>query len=282
MWEVARIRGSRASESTSGVEREPGEVHASRRPQRASSSAKARRPRYVSVAGMRLGVGARRTSSSSTASRRPARAGTGWSASWRDATARWLPTWAPGRGRRSSTGSRRSCRPPSPSAATRWAGGSRWRWRCGSRSRVSGSCWSRASPGLADAGERAARRAADEALADRIEAIGVEAFAREWAAQPLFAGQPAEVAAAAHADRLRRSAGELAAQLRGLGTGVMPPLWERLGELPMPVTRGRRRARPEVPRDRGADGLPGRGRPGRRARVQLEAPAAVAAHLAVP
>ncbi len=93
-----------------------------------------------------------------------------------------------------------------------------------------------ASPGLADAGERAARRAADEALADRIEAIGVEAFAREWAAQPLFAGQPAEVAAAAHADRLRRSAGEHAAQLRGLGTGVMPPLWERLGELTMPVS----------------------------------------------
>src|SRR3954471_12845481 len=32
-----------------------------------------------------------------------------------------------------------------------------------------------ASPGIADAEERAARRAADAALADRIEAIGVEA-----------------------------------------------------------------------------------------------------------
>ena len=93
-----------------------------------------------------------------------------------------------------------------------------------------------ASPGLADPGERAARREADAALADRIEAIGAEAFAREWAAQPLFAGQPPEVAAAAHADRLRRSAAEHAAQLRGLGTGVMPPLWDRLGELAMPVT----------------------------------------------
>src|SRR4051812_22011466 len=39
-----------------------------------------------------------------------------------------------------------------------------------------------ASPGLADAAERAARRAADEALAARIEALGVDAFAREWAA----------------------------------------------------------------------------------------------------
>ena len=50
------MRGSRASESTSGVEREPGEVHASRRPQRASSSTKARRPRYVSVAGIVCGL----------------------------------------------------------------------------------------------------------------------------------------------------------------------------------------------------------------------------------
>lgn len=93
-----------------------------------------------------------------------------------------------------------------------------------------------ASPGLADAGERATRRTADEALADRIEAIGAEAFAREWAAQPLFAGQPPAVAAAAHEDRLRRSAAEHAAQLRGLGTGAMPSLWERLGEPRMPVT----------------------------------------------
>ena len=43
MCEVARSRGSRASESTSGVEREPGDVHTSRSPQRASSSANARR-----------------------------------------------------------------------------------------------------------------------------------------------------------------------------------------------------------------------------------------------
>src|SRR6185436_10758664 len=49
----------------------------------------------------------------------------------------------------------------------------------------------------------AVRRKADEALATRIEAIGAEAFAREWAAQPLFAGQPPEVAAAAHEDRMR-------------------------------------------------------------------------------
>jgi len=93
-----------------------------------------------------------------------------------------------------------------------------------------------ASPGIADAAEREERRRADAALADRIEAIGVEAFATEWGSQDLFAGQSERVAAAAHADRLRNTADGLAAALRGLGTGVMPPLWDRLGELAMPVT----------------------------------------------
>jgi 2-succinyl-6-hydroxy-2,4-cyclohexadiene-1-carboxylate synthase len=93
-----------------------------------------------------------------------------------------------------------------------------------------------ASPGLADPGERAARRADDAALADRVEAEGVEAFAREWAAQPLFADQPPHVAAAAHADRLRQDPAGLAAALRGLGTGVMAPLWDALPGIHLPVT----------------------------------------------
>jgi 2-succinyl-6-hydroxy-2,4-cyclohexadiene-1-carboxylate synthase len=93
-----------------------------------------------------------------------------------------------------------------------------------------------ASPGLADPAEREARRHADDELAERIEAIGVEAFAEEWGAQPLFAGQDPRVAAAAHADRLRNTAAGLAAALRGLGTGVMEPLWDRLPELAIPVT----------------------------------------------
>jgi 2-succinyl-6-hydroxy-2,4-cyclohexadiene-1-carboxylate synthase len=93
-----------------------------------------------------------------------------------------------------------------------------------------------AGPGLADPAERDERRRNDDALADRIETIGIEAFAAEWGAQPLFAGQDERVAAAAHADRLRNTPAGLAAALRGLGTGVMPPLWDRLGELRMPVT----------------------------------------------
>jgi 2-succinyl-6-hydroxy-2,4-cyclohexadiene-1-carboxylate synthase len=93
-----------------------------------------------------------------------------------------------------------------------------------------------ASPGIADAGERAARAAEDAALADRIEAIGIEAFVREWSAQPLFAGIPRGVAELIDADRRRNTAAGLAAALRGLGTGVMPPVWDRLPELAIPVS----------------------------------------------
>jgi 2-succinyl-6-hydroxy-2,4-cyclohexadiene-1-carboxylate synthase len=92
-----------------------------------------------------------------------------------------------------------------------------------------------ASPGLADPAEHAARAASDAALADRIEAIGIDAFAAEWESQPLFAGMPRGVAELAGEDRRRNTASGLAAALRGLGTGVMPSLWERLPDLDVPV-----------------------------------------------
>jgi pimeloyl-ACP methyl ester carboxylesterase len=44
------------------------------------------------------------------------------------------------------------------------------------------------------------------------------------------------VAAAAREDRLCNRPADLAAALRGLGTGEMEPVWGRLGELRMPVT----------------------------------------------
>jgi 2-succinyl-6-hydroxy-2,4-cyclohexadiene-1-carboxylate synthase len=93
-----------------------------------------------------------------------------------------------------------------------------------------------ATAGIAGPRERADRRRDDEALASQIEAEGMEAFARRWAAQPLFSGQAPDVAAEAHADRMRNQSEGLAAALRGLGTGVMESLWDRLGELAMPVT----------------------------------------------
>ena len=92
------------------------------------------------------------------------------------------------------------------------------------------------SPGIADAVQRAARRAADDALAARVDGMTMETFAREWGALGLFATQPAGVSEFAHADRLRNDPRALADALRGLGAGVMEPMWDRLHELDMPVT----------------------------------------------
>ncbi|MDQ1535111.1 MAG: 2-succinyl-6-hydroxy-2,4-cyclohexadiene-carboxylate synthase, partial [Actinomycetota bacterium] len=91
-----------------------------------------------------------------------------------------------------------------------------------------------ASPGIADADERTARRAADEKLALDVEQRGVEAFLRDWLAQPLFATLDANASglsdrAAAH------TAADLATTLRLLGSGTQEPLWSRLAELRMPV-----------------------------------------------
>ena len=94
-----------------------------------------------------------------------------------------------------------------------------------------------ASPGLADPAEREARREADERLASEVERSTIERFARRWAdATPVLAGQSASVRESVHRDRLRNTPAGLAAALRGLGTGALPSVWQRLGELEMPVT----------------------------------------------
>lgn len=144
-----------------------------------------------------------------------------------------------------------------------------------------------ASPGLADRSERAARAAADAALADRIERGSLEAFADEWSAQPLFAGQSPAVSRAARADRLRNTPAGLAAALRGMGTGTMEPMWDRLGTLNLPVTLvvGERDSKFQAVAERMVTDLPdarlvvvsGAGHA-----VQLEQPEAVARILAEP
>ena len=90
-----------------------------------------------------------------------------------------------------------------------------------------------ATAGIDDAGERAERRASDEAIAERVERDGVEKFVRWWLGRPLFATLPGE--AAALDSRLGGSAAGLASSLRLAGTGTQQPLWDRLGELSMPV-----------------------------------------------
>ena len=90
-----------------------------------------------------------------------------------------------------------------------------------------------ATGGIDDDVERAARRGADDALADRIESIGVTAFVDEWLDQPLFAGL--DPSRRGVEDRLRNTAAGLASSLRLAGTGTQEPLWERLGGLRVPT-----------------------------------------------
>jgi 2-succinyl-6-hydroxy-2,4-cyclohexadiene-1-carboxylate synthase len=92
-----------------------------------------------------------------------------------------------------------------------------------------------ASPGIADPAERQTRRADDEQLAREIERASIEAFAARWARTPVLEGQRPEVARAVNADRLRNQPVGLARALRGLGTGALPSLWDRLPEIAVPV-----------------------------------------------
>ncbi|MGB8858856.1 MAG: alpha/beta fold hydrolase [Ilumatobacteraceae bacterium] len=90
-----------------------------------------------------------------------------------------------------------------------------------------------ANPGIADAGERAERREADDAIAARLQELGIEAFLDEWLAQPLFGGL--QLTPEQRADRLRNTPEGLASSLRLAGTGAQGSLWPRLRELNMPV-----------------------------------------------
>ena len=86
---------------------------------------------------------------------------------------------------------------------------------------------------------RAGRRQGDEGLAERIERDGVEAFVSYWGSLPLFAGLerrgPAYVSEV-HAERLQNHAAGLACSLRGMGAGVMEPLWSNLVRVEVPCT----------------------------------------------
>ena len=94
------------------------------------------------------------------------------------------------------------------------------------------------SAGIADPAERAARRAADEALGVEIERDGIPAFVAYWESLPLFAAQSALPEAARrrlHAERLRNDARGLAGSLRGAGQGAMSPLHDRLAAIWVPT-----------------------------------------------
>lgn len=88
-----------------------------------------------------------------------------------------------------------------------------------------------ATAGIEDDAARAARRRRDAALADLIEAEGLERFLEGWLAMPMFAGLPDD----GLAERRRNTAEGLASSLRLAGTGTQTPLWGELAEIRTPL-----------------------------------------------
>ena len=96
-----------------------------------------------------------------------------------------------------------------------------------------------ASPGLRTEQERRVRKEADEALANNIQLNGIASFVDMWENIPLFASQkrlPEHIQQSIREERLQQNEQGLASSLRGIGTGVMPPMWDQLHTLSMPVT----------------------------------------------
>ena len=90
-----------------------------------------------------------------------------------------------------------------------------------------------ATAGLDDSDERAERAKLDRERADRIEAIGVDAFVDEWLGAPMFSRLPRDERDVSH--RRRNTAAGLAHSLRTASTGVQPAIWDRLEAIEIPV-----------------------------------------------
>lgn len=96
---------------------------------------------------------------------------------------------------------------------------------------VTGLVLESASAGIPDAEDRAARLAADGALAADLERDGIDVFADRWEAMPMFAGErrlPDPVREDLSRRRRTNDPAALAAALRGAGHGAMTPLHDRL------------------------------------------------------
>jgi 2-succinyl-6-hydroxy-2,4-cyclohexadiene-1-carboxylate synthase len=92
------------------------------------------------------------------------------------------------------------------------------------------------SPGLADAAERAARRAADQAWIRLLaDPAGMEVFAGAWERQALIEPQtrlPEPLRSALAGRRRANNPAGLANSLLATGTGALPGLWDQLDRLP--------------------------------------------------
>ena len=85
-----------------------------------------------------------------------------------------------------------------------------------------------------DEDAREGRRRGDEALAQRIEKDGLEAFVNYWSSLPLFAGlerRGPSFVAQVRAERMSNHVAGLAESLRGMGAGAMRPVWDELAHV---------------------------------------------------
>lgn len=95
------------------------------------------------------------------------------------------------------------------------------------------------SAGLRTEFERQTRRASDNALADKIESLGIDWFADFWATLSLWDSQqslPQNIRDTQHQQRKSNNTVGLANSLRGMGTGVQPSLWDQLSTVYAPTT----------------------------------------------
>lgn len=95
------------------------------------------------------------------------------------------------------------------------------------------------TPGIIDAKERRLRKEADEVWASKILNKGVDNFLKDWQEQPLIQTQkkiPDSIREPMFERKLQNTALGLANSLKGMSSGIMDPLWERLNEIKFPIT----------------------------------------------
>ena len=92
-----------------------------------------------------------------------------------------------------------------------------------------------ATPGIENDDRRRTRKAADDELAGWMERSSIHAVVNHWENQPVFRTQPWDLVERQRRGRLSHDPRTLAALLRATGQGALPPLWDRLPELRMPV-----------------------------------------------
>jgi 2-succinyl-6-hydroxy-2,4-cyclohexadiene-1-carboxylate synthase len=91
------------------------------------------------------------------------------------------------------------------------------------------------APGIEDPLARAERRSRDFALSQRIAGGTIEQFVETWEKIPALGEQAPAVIEKQRAARLSQDPAALAAALRGIGQAAYEPMWDRLGEIKVPV-----------------------------------------------